>query len=39
MMKRPGVGLSANLWDVVLDATATRSLKKGSKLRWGDFEK
>ena len=37
-MKRPGKGLPAALYETVLNLKATRSLARGSLLKWGDFE-
>ncbi len=39
VLRRPGIGLPAALWEVVVDSTAAKSLKRGDKLQWGDFEK
>ena len=38
VLMRPGRGIPARLWDVVVGAKALRPIKKGAKLGWGDFE-
>ncbi len=37
-MKRPGNGLSAALYETLLNLRATRRIGRGSLLKWGDFE-
>ncbi len=38
LLKRPGDGLSPTLYEEIIGLRATKDLKKGSKLKHGDFE-